>query len=99
MSRSWPVRGPGQAAYERLRAAALAGTRLLDRDAARFERGGLRALIVEPVDAPLFVARLVEVPRPPWSPYADPRLDALAEAYRLLTAVAVEAVAALEAEG
>ncbi len=98
MSRFWPVREPGQAAYERLRTAALAGTRLLDRDAARFERGGLRALIVDPVVAPLFVARLVVVPRPPWSPYADPRLDTLAEAYRLLAAAAA-GQAALEAEG
>jgi hypothetical protein len=88
MSRSWPVREPGQAAYERLRTAALAGTWTLDRDAARFERGGLRALIVDPVAAPLFVARLVAVPRPPWSPYADPRIDTLAEAYQLLTATA-----------
>lgn len=98
MSRSWPVRGPGQAAYERLRTAALAGTRLLDRDAARFERGGLRALIVEPVELPLFVPRLVEVERPPWTPYADPRLEALAEAYRLLAAAAA-CGAAVEAEG
>ncbi len=78
MSRFWPVREPGQAAYERLRTAVLAGTPLVDRDATRFERGGL----------PAFVARLVELPRPAWTPYTDPRLDTLAEVYELLTTVA-----------
>ncbi len=88
MSRFWPVREPGQAAYERLRTAVLAGTPLVDRDATRFERGGLPALIVAPVAEPLFVARLVELPRPAWTPYTDPRLDTLAEVYELLTTVA-----------
>lgn len=96
MSRFWPVREPGQAAYERLRAAALAGTQLLDRDAARFERGGLAALIRGPVAEPAFVARLVAASRPPWSPYSDPRLELLAEAYQLLVAGASSA-GALEA--
>jgi hypothetical protein len=88
MSRFWPVCEPGQAAYERLRTAVLAGTPLVGRDATRFARGGLRALIVAPVAEPLFVAHLVEVPRPAWTPYTDPRLDTLAEVYQLLTIVA-----------
>lgn len=87
MSRFWPVREPGQAVYERLRAAALAGRSPLDRDAMRFERGGLPVLIVKPASVEsLLVARLVAAPRPPWSPYADPRLDNLAEAYQLVIA-------------
>ncbi len=86
MSRFWPVREPGQAAYERLRTAGLANTLVLDRDAVRFARGGLPALIIGPVAEPLFVAQLTAAPRPAWSPYTDPRLDTLAEAYQLLIA-------------
>jgi hypothetical protein len=51
----------------------------------RFERGGLPALIVgAPVAEPLLVACLTAIPRPPWSPYADPRLENLGEAFQLL---------------
>lgn len=95
MSRFWPVREPGQAAYERLRTAALANTLVLDRDAVLFTRRGLPALIIGPVAEPLFVAQLTGSPRPPWSPYADPRLDTLAEAYQLLIA-GTSATTALE---
>jgi hypothetical protein len=34
------------------------------------------------------VATLVEVPRPRWSPYLDPRLEVLTDAYALLEAAA-----------
>jgi hypothetical protein len=34
----------------------------------------------------VFSAVLVGAPRPPWTPYADPREDALVEVYELLLA-------------
>jgi len=83
--RCWPVREPAQQAYERLREASLRGLPLLGQDAARFQRGGLGMLILQPAASSVFVATLLGVPRPPWSPYSDPRLDTLAEAYGLLT--------------
>ena len=68
---------------------ALAGTLLVGPHAERFQRGGPMALIKKPTSStPSFTAALVEVPRPRWSPYVDPRLEALADAYALLTAVA-----------
>lgn len=85
--RFWPATDPAQCAYERLREMALVGTPFIGTDAERFERGGLMALIrrrVQPT-TPL-VATVVEVRRPPWSPYEDPRLGALASAYSLLLA-------------
>jgi hypothetical protein len=38
----------------------------------------------------------MEVPRPRWSPYVDPRLDALADAYALLGTVVRDADHSLE---
>lgn len=87
--RFWPATDPVQLEYERLRALALAGTGLVGPAAERFDHGGLVALIRRPASAGArLTARLVEVPRPRWSPYGDPRLDALAEAYALLDAAA-----------
>jgi hypothetical protein len=87
--RSWPAVDPAQLDYERLREMALAGTLLVGPQAERFQRGGLMALIKKPTSSALpLIVRLVEVPRPRWSPYVDPRLEALADAYALLTAVA-----------
>ena len=83
----FPVSEPAQAGYEALRAAALAGTPLLSSASARFERGGLAALISSPgasLAAPRFVAELVGAPRPAWTPYDDPRAEVLAESYGLL---------------
>ena len=54
--------------------------------AARFCRRGLAGLIAWPAAEPVFAAGLRGAARPAWSPYADPRLDALAAAYRLLLA-------------
>lgn len=86
--RFWPAADPAQLDYERLREMALAGTILISPEAERFQRAGLAALIRRPSSkTPRLVAMLVEVPRPRWSPYADPRLDALADAYSLLTTV------------
>ena len=86
--RFWPAVDPAQLDYERLREMALAGRLLAGPPAERFQRGGLMALIKKPTLTPFLTARLVEVPRPRWSPYVDPRLEALADAYALLTAVA-----------
>lgn len=85
--RFWPATDPAQLAYEHLREMALAGTPFIGTDAERFERGGLMALIgrrAQPT-TPL-MATIVEMPRPRWSPYEDPRLEALASAYSLLLA-------------
>ncbi len=87
--RFWPAVDPAQLDYERLREVAVAETLLVGAQAERFQRGGLMALIKKPTfSAPPFTAMLVEVPRPRWSPYVDPRLEALADAYALLAAAA-----------
>jgi len=87
MSRFWPVAESAQADYEGLRAAVL-GTGVLPADAAaaRFHRKGLAGLIAWPAAEPVLVAGFRGAARPAWSPYADPRLDALAASYRLLLA-------------
>jgi len=93
----WPATDPVQLDYERLREMALAGTRLIGPEAERFQHGGLVALIRRPSSAaPHLVATLIHVPRPRWSPYLDPRLDALADAYVLLGAAARAADQSLE---
>jgi hypothetical protein len=90
--RFWPAIDPVQLEYERLREMALAGTRFLGPEAERFQHGGLVALIKRPGSTAFrLTATLVEVPRPRWSPYLDPRLDALADAYALLRAVVRDA--------
>jgi len=95
MRQFFPAGEATQADYERLRGAVLAGTPLVGALSARFERGGLAALIASPqtASAPCFVAELVGASRPAWVPYADPRVDALAESYGLLLgSVAVSVV-------
>ena len=88
MSRFWPVAESAQADYEGLRAAVLAtGALPADVAAARFARRGLAGLIAWPAAEPVFAAAFRGAARPAWSPYADPRLDALAAAYRLLLAL------------
>ncbi len=86
MKRFWPVGEAAQAVYEGLRAAVLAGVPLCGPTAARFQGGGLWGLIRRPTADPAFLAALVGAVRPPWSPHADPRLDALADAYRFVLA-------------
>ncbi len=88
MSRFWPVAESAQADYEGLRAAVLAtGALPAGMAAARFARRGLAGLIAWPAAEPVFAAALRGAARPAWSPYADPRLDALAAACRLLLAL------------
>ncbi len=87
--RFWPAVDPAQLDYERLREMALAGTPLVGLLAERFQHGGLMVLIKKPTSSvPPLIATLMEVPRPRWSPYVDPRLEALADAYALLAAAA-----------
>ncbi len=86
MSRLWPVAEAAQADYETLRTAALAGTPLLGPSAARFESAGLFGLIHRPVAEPAFAAQLFGARRAPWTPYGDPRLDALGDTYELILA-------------
>lgn len=85
MSGLWPAAEGAQADYERLREAVLATGRLPDDLAsARFRRRGVAGLIAWPAAEPVFVAEIVGAARPAWSPYADPRVEALAVTYRLI---------------
>jgi hypothetical protein len=94
----WPATDRAQLDYERLREMALADALLVGQDAERFRRGGLSALIRRPTSgSPRLTSTLVEVHRPRWSPYADPRLEALANAYALLAAAAADGSSRLEA--
>lgn len=89
----WPAAEPAQLDYERLRVLALTGVLLVGPEAERFRRSGLAALIRKPsASRAALVATLTSVARPRWSPYEDPRLTALADAYELLiSAVAFDA--------
>jgi hypothetical protein len=74
-----------QAEYERLRDAVVSGGQLPDDlTSARFSRRGLAGLIAWPDSDPVFLAELIGASRPAWTPYADPRVAALASTYRLL---------------
>jgi len=86
----WPPAEAAQADYELLRAHVLEHGRLPDGlAAARFARRGLAGLIAWPVAEPGFRAQLCGAARPPWTPHADPRGQALAAGYQfLLDAVA-----------
>jgi hypothetical protein len=83
--RFWPVGEAAQADYETLRQQMLATGALPDCvAAARFARRGLAGLITWPAAEPVFRAELVGAARPPWTPYTDPRLDALAAGFAVL---------------
>jgi hypothetical protein len=89
MTRFWPVSEPSQHDYERLRSAVVTTGRLPDDlAAARFARRGLAGLIAWPVADPVFWAELAGACRVAWTPYADPRLGALAATYRFLVGAA-----------
>lgn len=62
--------------------------------AARFARRGLAGLIAWPVAEPAYTAVMVGAERGPWTPYADPRLDALAAGYEVLLRTPPECVVA-----
>ena len=81
----WPPAEAAQVDYETLRAHALEpGGLPQGLAAARFARRGLAGLIAWPSAEPVFDAALLGAPRPPWTPHADPRLDALAAGFALL---------------
>jgi hypothetical protein len=83
--RFWPVGEAAQADYETLRQHVLDTGALPDCLAtARFTRRGLAGLIAWPTTEPIFRAELLGAPRPPWTPYDDPRLDALAAGFAVL---------------
>jgi hypothetical protein len=91
----WPPGEAAQADYEILRAHVLACNRLPDGlAAARFARRGLAGLIAWPAAEPDFRAQLCAAARPPWTPHADPRREALAEGYQFLLDAAVPLAAA-----
>lgn len=80
----WPPTEAAQADYEQLRAAVLRGLGPVGVAAARFETQGLWGLIRRPAATEVFTARLWGASRPPWTPYGDPRLGLLADAYQLV---------------
>jgi hypothetical protein len=81
----WPAAEAAQADYETIRAHLLATGELPEGlPAARFARRGLAGLIAWPAAEPVFTATLLGARRPPWTPHADPRLDALAAGFALL---------------
>jgi hypothetical protein len=85
VSRFWPIAEAAQADYEQLRHAVLAGMAPVGPAAARFWREGLYGLIRRRPDAQaVFVASLHAASRPSWTPYGDPRLDTLGDAYLLV---------------
>jgi hypothetical protein len=87
MKTLWPVTDHIQAEYESLRVLALADADLCGPSALRFARQGLAALIAwRRIESPFNVS-LAGARRPPWSPYDDPRLDALAALYEFLLGV------------
>jgi hypothetical protein len=84
----WPIGEAAQADYEALRDAVLSGQPMRSLTAARFARRGLAGLIAWPAAEPLYAAVMIGAARAPWTPYADPRLDALAAGYELVLHVA-----------
>lgn len=80
----WPVTDQIQADYEALRALALADADLCGPTAVRFARQGLAGLIAWRRMEPPFSVSVAGAERPPWTPYADPRLEALAAVYEFV---------------
>jgi hypothetical protein len=89
--RFWPIGEGAQADYEALRKAVLSGEALQSLAAARFARRGLAGLIAWPVAEPIYTVVMLGAQRPPWTPGADPRWDALAASYELIVSVPADA--------
>jgi hypothetical protein len=88
----WPPGEAAQADYEMLRRCVMQDGRLpAGPAAARFARRGLAGLIAWPAAEPVFRAELAAAARPPWTPGADPREQALAAAYQFLLDAALTA--------
>jgi hypothetical protein len=86
----WPAAEAAQADYEALREAALGGTPLVGLAAARFARAGLAGLIEKPLAGPVFTAVVLGATRPAWTPYADPRTEAMIDTYQMLVAAGLD---------
>lgn len=97
--RFWPIGEAAQADYEVLREAVLSGQPVQSLTAARFARRGLAGLIAWPAAEPVYAAIMVGAARAPWTPYADPRLDALAAGYELILRVAPDCALDQRARG
>ena len=81
----WPPIEAAQIDYETLRTHAVESCRMPEGLAvARFARRGLAGLITWPSAEPIFVAELLDAPRPAWTPHEDPRVAALAAGYEFL---------------
>jgi hypothetical protein len=91
VSALWAPREAAHADYERLRQASLGGVPLVGAAAERFARRGLAGLIAWPAAEPVFAATLVGAARPAWTPHDDPRVEALAGAYKLLLSLDADA--------
>lgn len=96
MSRLWPASEAAQADYETLRQQAMHGEGELSLAAARFARLGLAGLIARPTAEPIWLARVVAIRRPPWSPHLDPRAEALADGYASVLAALLDPPACAE---
>ena len=93
--RFWPAGEAAQAHYEALRAHVMAtGAPPDSLAAARFARRGVAGLIAWPAAEPVFAAGLLGAARSPWTPHADPPLDALAAGFALLLGAVGEVGAA-----
>jgi hypothetical protein len=90
----WPSSEAAQADYEILREAVLSGHPIQSLAAARFARRGLAGLIAWPAAEPVYTAAIVSTERGRWTPYADPRLDALAAGYELILRVSPDVTVA-----
>jgi hypothetical protein len=96
----WSPREAAQVEYESLRERILQGgpddERLLP---SRFQRLGLLGLVTAPqVEPGRWQATVIGAQRPRWSPYADPRVEALADVFQCLLEgrLPTSAVAAME---
>jgi len=89
-----PIGEAAQADYEVLRKAALSGQPMQSLTAARFARRGLAGLIAWPAAVPVYEATMIGAACAPWTPYADPRVDALAAGYELILRVAPDCAVA-----
>lgn len=86
----WPIGEQSQADYERLREAVLSGRPFASEAATKFSRRGLAGLIAWPRAEPIYSAVLLGADRPPWTPYADPRVGLLADSYELILGAGTE---------
>ena len=84
MRQFWPASEPPQVDYETLRDAAVRRVPLVGVAAGRFARRGLAGLIASPASEAEYEAVVLGAQRPPWTPYADPRLEVLAATYELI---------------